>query len=138
MDGPLVADVQQFYARQSHLIDSGCADAWARTFAPDGEFHSPTYPEPVVGQERLRAFAERFTDNARAGGEVQRHVVTNVFVEAADAVELQVSAYFQVIATRVTGDTRILRFTTVHDRLIRHGEQWRIVRREVRRDDAPA
>jgi len=135
MDVTLVIGLQQLYARQSHLIDSGDAEGWARTFAPDGEFHSPTYPAPVVGRDPLRDFAEGFARNARAQGEVHRHVVTNVHVESADSREAQVSAYLQVVATRVTGGTRLLRLTTVHDRLVRSGEDWHVARREVRRDD---
>ncbi|WP_019608975.1 nuclear transport factor 2 family protein [Nocardiopsis sp. CNS-639] len=135
MDGSLITGIHQLYARQSHLIDGGHADAWARTFTPDGEFHSPTYPAPVVGRDRLRAFAEDFAHAAREAGEVRRHVVTNLFVESADTTQAQVSAYLQVIGTRVTGDTAILRFTTVSDRLVRDGQDWRIARRDVRRDD---
>ncbi|PDP87123.1 hypothetical protein CQJ94_13265 [Glycomyces fuscus] len=135
MDSALVIGIQQLYARQSHLIDGGHAEAWARTFAPDGEFHSPTYPAPVVGRDRLRAFAEDFAHAAREAGEVRRHVVTNLLVESADTTHAQVSAYLQVVGTRVTGDTRILRLTTISDRLVRDGEAWRVARRDVRRDD---
>jgi len=135
MDASAVTGIHQLYARQSHLIDSGSAEAWAQTFTPDGEFHSPTYPAPVVGRTPLRDFAQGFTRDARAAGEVHRHVVTNVYVESVGPEEAQVSAYLQVVATRVRGGTRLLRLTTVHDRLVRHGQEWRVARRDVRRDD---
>lgn len=138
METTTFVEVQQLYAHQSHLIDSGRAGEWARTFTGDGAFHSPSYPEPVIGGEALRAFAERFTEDAAHAGEVRRHVLTNVFVQPGQCGELQVSAYLQVIATAVTGATRTLRFTTLHDRLVRDGDTWRIARREVRRDDLPA
>jgi len=136
MDGTLVIGIHQLYARQSHLIDSGNAEGWARTFTPDGEFHSPTYPAPVAGRAPLRDFAQGFARNARAAGEVHRHVVTNVYVESVNPARAQVSAYLQVVATSVTGGTRLLRLTTVHDLLVRHGDDWRVARRDVRRDDA--
>jgi 3-phenylpropionate/cinnamic acid dioxygenase small subunit len=138
METTTFVEVQQLYARQSHLIDSGRAQEWARTFTEDGEFHSPSYPEPVIGAEALRAFAERFTEEAASAGQVRRHVLTNVFAQPGRNGELQVSAYLQVIATTVTGVTTILRFTTCHDRLVREGRGWRIARREVRRDDLAA
>ncbi|GAB3743256.1 nuclear transport factor 2 family protein [Nocardiopsis nanhaiensis] len=138
MEATTFVEVQQLYARQSHLIDSGRAEEWARTFTEDGEFHSPSYPGPVIGRQALRAFAERFTKDARDAGEVRRHVITNVFAEPGSSGELQVSAYLQVIATAVTGLTRTLRFTTVHDRLRRDGDTWYTARREVHRDDLPA
>ncbi|GAA0991767.1 nuclear transport factor 2 family protein [Nocardiopsis tropica] len=135
MDGTQVTGIHQLYARQSHLIDSGNAGGWADTFTPDGEFHSPTYPAPVVGRTPLRDFARDFARDARAGGEVRRHVVTNVYVESLEAEEARVSAYLQVMATRVAGGTRVLRLTALHDRLVRHGDDWRVARRDVRRDD---
>lgn len=135
MESALITGIHQLYARQSHLIDGGDAEAWARTFTPDGEFHSPTYPAPVVGREGLRAFAEDFARGAGEAGEIRRHVVTNLFVESADSTKAQVSAYLQVIGTRGTGQTRILRFTTLRDRLVHDGRTWRIAHRDVRRDD---
>ncbi len=129
-----VSATQAFYALQSHLIDSGDADAWAATFTADGAFHSPTYPAPVLGRRDLSAFARRFTETARAAGEVHRHVVTNVVLHPGGAEEAQVSAYLQVIATDSGGDTRILRFTTVHDRLRREDGRWRVHRRDIARD----
>lgn len=138
MDSATVVEIHHLYARQSHLIDSGRAEEWARTFQEQGEFRSPTYPEPVVGHPALRAFAERFVANAAAAGEVHRHVVTNVVVERADAEEADARAYLQVLATSASGGTRVLRFTTLHDRLRREGATWLVGRREVRRDDLGA
>ena len=50
----LQAEVQQFYARQMHLLDSGEADAWAETFTEDGVFAANAHPEPARGRETIR------------------------------------------------------------------------------------
>jgi 3-phenylpropionate/cinnamic acid dioxygenase small subunit len=132
-----VAAIHQLYALQSHLIDSGRQRDWAATFTTDGEFHSPSYPEPVVGSSDLEAFAGRFYSGAEAADEVHRHVITNLLVETAVEAELTVRGYLQIVATKRGGDTRLVRMTTITDRVIRVGDEWKIARRIVSRDDAP-
>jgi 3-phenylpropionate/cinnamic acid dioxygenase small subunit len=134
VDATTVAGLHQLYGRQSHLIDGADATGWAHTFTPDGEFHSPSYPEPVVGTEELTAFAERFAAGARAAGEVHRHIVTNLVIErGADAAVVR--AYLQIVATALGGASRLVRMTTFTDRVQLTEGQWRIARRDVRRDD---
>ncbi|MFD1812714.1 nuclear transport factor 2 family protein [Rhodococcus gannanensis] len=132
-----VAEIHQLYGRQSHLIDEGHAAQWAATFTTEGEFHSPSYPAPVVGTAALTHFADAFVANAAAAGEVHRHVLTNIDVESVGPDELAVRAYLQIVATRIGGDSRLVRFTTVTDRVVRESGRWRIARRAVRRDDRP-
>lgn len=132
--------VMRAYARQSRLIDSGDAAGWAATFTHDGEFHSPSYPEPAIGADSLRAFAESFAETARTTGVVSRHVITNVDVlPGVDDDHLVVHAYLQIVATASSGDSRLARLTTITDELVRHGERWLVAHRQVRRDGvAPA
>lgn len=135
--GAVVVQVQRAYARQSRLIDSGDAAGWAATFTDEGEFHSPSYPEPAVGAEALREFAESF---ARAGHQAQavsRHVVTNVDVlPGADDDQVVAHAYLQIVTTPYGGESRLVRLTTITDRLERHDGAWLVAHRQVRRDDA--
>lgn len=131
-----VLAVQALYARQSHLIDGGDASGWAATFTADGVFASPSYPEPVAGAEALTAFAAAFAAAGRASGDVQRHVVTNVDVLACDGRDARVRAYLQIIGTRPGEDARLVRLTTLDDRLVRDGDAWRVARRDVLRDHA--
>ncbi|MGW0019831.1 nuclear transport factor 2 family protein [Rhodococcus sp. NPDC003382] len=135
-DGAALVELHQLYARQSHLIDGGEAAGWAETFTPDGEFHSPSYPAPAVGAAELTEFARNFHDGGVAAGEVYRHVITNLCVvgDAGDA--LDVRAYLQIVATTLDGDSRLVRMTTVADRVVRHDGHWRIARRSVTRDDS--
>ncbi|EQM35313.1 nuclear transport factor 2 family protein [Rhodococcus erythropolis] len=132
-----VVAIQQLYGHQSHCIDSGRQQDWAQTFTANGEFHSPSYPEPVVGFGDLAAFAARFHAAAEAIDEVHRHVLTNLVVEAVDESALVVRGYLQIVATARGGESRLVRMTTVDDRVVRVGEEWKIARRTVSRDDAP-
>jgi 3-phenylpropionate/cinnamic acid dioxygenase small subunit len=135
-DPATAAAVQSLYARQSHLIDGGDAAGWAATFTADGVFASPSYPAPVTGTADLTAFAARFAEAGRTSGDVQRHVVTNVDVVEATADELRVRAYLQIVGTRAGEDARLVRITTLHDRLVRDADGWLVARRDVVRDHA--
>ncbi|QCQ92845.1 nuclear transport factor 2 family protein [Rhodococcus sp. SGAir0479] len=134
-DATVFVEIHQLYGRQSHLIDEGHADEWAATFTADGEFHSPSYPAPVVGTAALTEFARGFFANAAVAGEAHRHVLTNIAVDRVGDDVLEVHAYLQIVATRIGRESRLVRFTTVTDRVVREDGQWRIVHRTVRRDD---
>ncbi|WP_020660726.1 nuclear transport factor 2 family protein [Amycolatopsis benzoatilytica] len=130
-----VLAVHQLYGRQSHAIDSGQARRWAGTFTPDGEFVSPSYPEPAVGTEALTAFAERFHTGCVASGERLRHVVSTVEVRtgpSADAV--RALAYLQLVGTPEGGAARLHRITVLDDELVRTADGWRVRRRTVHRE----
>ncbi|GAA4064112.1 nuclear transport factor 2 family protein [Actinomadura miaoliensis] len=129
--------IQRLYGAQSHLIDEGRAAEWAATFTADGEFRSPSYPEPAAGARELTAFAERFHASARAAGLVTRHVLTNLWVESADDHRARVRAYLQIVSTPAGGPSRLERMTVVTDDLVRAGGRWLVRRRTVHRDDAP-
>jgi len=47
-----------------------------------------------------------------------------------------VRAYLQIVATSIGGDSRLVRMTTLTDRVVPVGDRWRIARRDIRRDDA--
>ncbi|RTL63366.1 MAG: nuclear transport factor 2 family protein [Pseudonocardiaceae bacterium] len=127
--------VQQLYGRQSHAIDSGRAADWADTFTVDGEFHSPSYPQPAVGSDGLTAFAERFHAVCVESGEVLRHVVSTVEVRDAGPDALTCEAYLQIVGTPRGGDSRLHRITTIVDDMVRTPDGLRIRRRTVLRDD---
>lgn len=132
----VAVQVMRLYARQSRLIDSGDAAAWAGTFTADGVFASPSYPEPATGKRQLVAFAERFAAG-NASGTVSRHVVTNVDVlRGANDDQLVVHAYLQIVSTPRGEFSRLVRLTTITDRLVRLDGAWRVAHRKVVRDDA--
>lgn len=136
VDAGVLAQIHQLYGWQSHLIDGGSAREWAETFTPDGEFNSPSYPEAVIGTADLQSFAERFYANAAAANEVHRHVVTNLVVDVLGEDTLRVQAYLQIVATTRGGESRLVRFTTLDDTVVRAESGWKIARRNVFRDDS--
>lgn len=139
--GRLTADpagwLSAFYARQSWLIDTGDAVAWADTFTADGVFDSPSYPSPVRGRDELVAFAQSCATADRQAGRVSRHVVTTVDVVAGDcATTLSARAYLQIVVTERGAGSRLLRMTTVRDEFERADDGgWRVRGRRVSRDD---
>lgn len=135
-DAVTIAAVHLLYGRQSHAIDSGRATDWARTFTADGIFDSPSYPAPEVGHDQLAAFARRFVDSAAEANERRRHVITDIAIDLVGVDELTVDCYLQIMATPRGGDTRLVRFTSVRDHVVRVDDQWLIRHRIVSRDDA--
>jgi deferrochelatase/peroxidase EfeB len=135
IDTDTAVTVQLLYGRQSHSIDSGRASEWAATFTADGIFDSPSYPEPEVGTAALTAFAQRFFDGAAEAQEKRRHVITNMAIDRVDDDELAVDCYLQIMATPRGGETRIVRFTTARDRVVRRNGRWLIASRTMSRDD---
>ena len=126
--------VHQLYGRQSHAIDSGRAADWAATFTSDGEFRSPSYPEPSTGTAELTAFAERFHAACVESGETLHHVISTVDVAATGPDALTSTAYLQIVGTPRGESSRLLRITTIVDELVRTPGGWRIRRRVVLRD----
>ncbi|MFE2690627.1 nuclear transport factor 2 family protein, partial [Streptomyces mirabilis] len=55
----LYAEIQQFYARHMHLLDSGATDEWAADFTEDASFSVPTLPAPVSGRDALASGVRR-------------------------------------------------------------------------------
>lgn len=138
VDDLVVVQVLRAYARQSQLIDGGDAAGWAATFTPDGEFHSPSYPEPATGTAGLTSFAAAFTETGRRTGTVSRHLVSDVDVHpGVDADHVEVRAYLQIVATTPDGESRLVRLTTLDDQLVRSAGRWLVAHRQVRRDGAP-
>lgn len=126
--------VGQLYSRQSFAIDDGDASAWADTFAQEGIFISPSYPDPVSGREELATFARKVHADSRAEGKVQRHVVTNPMVFRTNDGKWWAKAYLGIVATGSDGAPAMARFTTVEDELRVVDGQLEIVRRTVSRD----
>jgi SnoaL-like protein len=129
------AEVQNFYARHMHMLDSGDAAGWAATFTPDGSFAPPSLPEPVVGRAALEAGVRNAAENLAAKGETHRHLMSMVEVEQrADGV-LDVVSYTQVVVTPHGGQTRLDLMCVCHDELVRADGHLFVHRRRVTRDD---
>lgn len=126
--------VQQFYARQMQLLDSGDAEGWALTFTEDGVFSANAHPEPVRGREAIAAGARRAAAELAAQGVVRRHWLGMLDVtDAGDA--LRVRSYALVVSTPRGGDPAPRFSTTCEDELVEADGGWLVRTRQVRRDD---
>lgn len=133
----LHSEVQQFYARHFHLLDSGDAEGWANTFTEDGFFHPETLPEPVRGRAALTAGVTRTHQDLVAAGEQRRHWHGMVAVTPREGTDdvLDVRCYALIFATP-RGGTSALRLSCVcEDVLVRAGDSWQVKERRVTRDD---
>lgn len=129
------AEVQQFYAGHMQMLDSGDAAGWAATFTLDGSFEPPSLPEPVRGRDALETGVRRAAAEHAAKGEVHRHLMSMVSVDQrADGV-LHVRSYTQVVVTPRGGPARLDLMCVCDDELVRDGDELRVRRRRVTRDD---
>jgi len=116
--------LQLFYAAQSHAIDGGDAEGWARSFTIDGSFHSPTYGAPIVGHTALKAFAEHFY--ASSGARQHRHWINNIAWSELDGDEVEVAAYALIVASDPGQPPTFLRSSMFKDRLTLTRSGWRL------------
>ncbi|CAN5232003.1 hypothetical protein BH11ACT2_BH11ACT2_06000 [soil metagenome] len=126
-------DILDLYARQSHAVDGGDGDAWARTYTRTGTFSSPTYNLTATGHDELKQFAEVSNGTALARGEQFRHLVTAIAMAPAEPGAIAVRAYLTITATTSEG-SRVDRSLVMIDRLEREGGRWLIASRSVHRD----
>lgn len=124
--------IHNFYAKQSHLIDSSQHEAWAKTFTQNGEFHSPTYGAPAVGWGQLVEISKKFTENCKSLNEIQRHVFSNIWIVSHEGNSVKTQAYLSIIASNLeAGETKIVRIINIQDELVKTNDDWLVVKREV-------
>lgn len=132
----LHTEIQQFYARQMHLLDSGEADTWAETFTEDGVFAANAHPEPARGRETIRtAAAKAAAERAEQGLQV-RHWLGMLDVRPQEDGSVLARSYALIINTPAGGQAAVHLSTTCEDVLVR-GEDggWLVSTRQVVRDD---
>lgn len=135
----LYAEVQQFYARHFHLLDSGDAEGWAATFTEDGFFHPETLPEPVSGRAALAAGVRTAHQGLLDDGLQRRHWHGMVCVEPRQDAEVLDVRCYALIFTTPRGGSPALHLTCVcEDVLVRVDGCWQVRERRVTRDDMPA
>ncbi|MCI3275058.1 nuclear transport factor 2 family protein [Streptomyces cylindrosporus] len=127
----LNAEVQQFYARHMHLLDSGRAEEWARTFTEDAVFAPEHRPEPVVGRAALTAAVRAAYEGLVAAAEVRRHWHGMVAVEPQQDGSLHVRCYALIVGTTVGADP-VLKMSCVCEDVLVRGQDGELKVRERR------
>ncbi|MFE1321803.1 nuclear transport factor 2 family protein [Kitasatospora phosalacinea] len=135
-DSALQAEVQQFYAWQMHLLDSGEADAWAETFTEDGVFAANAHPEPARGRETIRTAAAKAAAQRAEEGVQVRHWLGMLDVRPQEDGSVVALSYALIVNTPLGGSPQVHLSTTCRDVLVR-GEAggWLVSDRQVKRDD---
>ncbi|MFF4251881.1 nuclear transport factor 2 family protein [Streptomyces sp. NPDC001663] len=131
----LYQEIQQFYARQMHLLDDGRVEEWAQTFTEDGVFAANAQPVPAVGRAAITEAAAKATAAYAEAGVQRRHWLGMVSVESATASAVTARCYALVIETPRGGRPEIKASTLCEDRIVRVDDTWQIQDRRITRDD---
>jgi 3-phenylpropionate/cinnamic acid dioxygenase small subunit len=141
---PLTADaqgvelylrVQQFYARQMQLLDSGLVTEWATTFTEDGVFAANAHPEPVRGRAAITAAARRTCEQLAREGVTRRHWLGMLTVQPDSDGTVRARCYALVFATPRGGQAALHLSTTCEDVLVVEDGDLLVRERSISRDD---
>lgn len=136
VDADTYAQIQQFYARQMHLLDSGEAERWADTFTEDGVFEESNKPEPLRGRAIISASARARVDELAGDERVRRHWLGMIDAVPLDDGAVRTRYYALAMATPRGGRLEVYVSTECADLLVRDGDQWLVRHRRIRLDAA--
>lgn len=131
----LYHQVQQFYARQMHLLDDGQVAEWAGTFTADGVFAANAAPRPTVGRAAIAAAAGEAHDQLASRGVKRRHWLGMVAVDAESDRTVRARCYALVFEIPQGGQAVLRLSTLCEDRLELSADGWQVRYRAVTRDD---
>lgn len=137
-DAPSTAlhqEVQHFYSRQMHHMDSGDAAEWAATFTEDGVFTANAHPAPTRGRAQIEAGARKTARELAEQGLQRRHWLGMLQVDEDADGRIVARSYALIIETPVGGQAAVRLSCTCDDLLVRVDGRLLVQRREVRRDD---
>lgn len=134
-DPAIHLEVQQFYARQMHLLDAGQTEAWAHTFVEDGVF--AVDDRVVSGIANIAEAAAITAEDFAARGIIRRHWLGMLAVTELPG-GFRARSYALVLEVLPGGEVIPRRSTVCIDHLGRTDLGWKVVHRQVCRDGAPA
>lgn len=130
----IYSSVEQFYAHQMQILDSGDAAGWAATFSKDGVFSSNGMQKSVTGHDELLAAAEKTVAALSGEGVTRRHLVSMLTIDGTDENEVRARCYVPVVDTR-NGAAALHVSTVICDRLVFSADGWLVQERTIHRDD---
>lgn len=134
--GELFQQIQQFYARQMRLLDTGAAEEWADTFTEDGVFHQ-NVAEPLTGRATIAVASRKRVDQLAGDGITRRHWLGMLEVDPQDDHGVVRTRYYALsMATGPDAGARpqITASTVAEDTLVRHAGGWLVRHRLVTHD----
>lgn len=87
--------VEDFYARQFALLDSGRVDDWIDSFDAEATFVTPR--ASAAGREAIRQATQRGADTRQEQGVVHRHLQTALTLEPQDEDLVIATSYVLVV-----------------------------------------
>jgi actinorhodin biosynthesis protein ActVIA len=129
----LYAEVQQFYARQVHLLDALRAEEFAATFAVDGVFQfSPDAPA-ITGRTAIAAAMRGAAERRAAAAPVrQRHWFSMLDTRQQSDGTVRTDLYGLIVTSRPGEMVPVIAPSfMVRDTLIREDGELRTLEREV-------
>ncbi|MFI0982665.1 nuclear transport factor 2 family protein [Streptomyces sp. NPDC021093] len=131
----LYQEIQQFYATQMQLLDTGRAEEWAATFTQEGVFDANAFPQPVAGRSAISAAVRKACDDYAARGIQRRHWLGMLALEENGTGEVVANSYAQVLETPRGGRPELRASTSCRDVLVREAGRWLVKHRQIHRDD---
>ncbi|PYC83788.1 hypothetical protein C7C46_08555 [Streptomyces tateyamensis] len=126
--------VQQFYAQQMRLLDSGEAERWADTFTEDGVFHQNVDPAPLAGRSAIAVAARRRIETIKSDSLTRRHWLAMLEVDEQPDGRVRTRYYAMAMATPAGGRLEVYVSTVSEDVLVRSGDSWLVEHRYVVHD----
>src|SRR5438093_7694006 len=121
--------IHDLFVRYTTALDAGDIETVVDCFTKGAVLESPVIGV-IAGHEAIRAFAERFAAQCRAGTQF-RHMVANIAAEIEPSGErAQASAYLLVLITE-GGKSRRLPPGRYQCEVVKEGSAWRFARRVV-------
>nr|UUG47312.1 hypothetical protein [Amycolatopsis sp.] len=152
MTNPAVAppdvyhEIQEFYARQIHLLGTGDIESWAETFTVDAVFEQNARPDRQFARSAKPVRRGRADIAAAAGGAAAQRRDDSVFrrywlgmltvTPEADGT-LRTGYYGALINTLPDAEVDVFLSTHGTDVLVREDGSWRVRHRVIGHDDAP-
>ena len=125
--------IQQFYATQMRLLDTGHAEEWADTFTDDGVFHQ-SVARPLRGREEIARAARRRVDDINTEGWARRHWLAMLEVQPAEDGAVTTRYYGVAMATPSNGSLTVYASTSCADTLVVEDGRWLVRHRWVEHD----
>ncbi|MEV8441854.1 nuclear transport factor 2 family protein [Actinosynnema sp. NPDC051121] len=96
----LYAEVLHFYARQTHALDNGRLQEYARTFTEDVVFHHTPDAEPARTRAGILAAATAQREANQADPVQRRHHFTQVVADLESDGTIRTACYAVVVRSR--------------------------------------